>query len=232
MPAIVSREEWLAARQALLEKEKAFTRQRDELSAARRELPLVRIETDYAFDSEDGEKSLVDLFDGRKQLFVYHFMFGIDWEEGCPSCSFWTDNFDGIGAHLAARETAFCCVSNAPLETLLAYRERMGWSFPWVSARDSAFSKDFGVTFPDRTDPAGRGYNYTGEVWGEEMPGLSTFLRLEDGGVAHAYSAYSRGLDIINGAYNMLDLTPLGRHEEGLEWPMAWVRRHDRYETA
>jgi predicted dithiol-disulfide oxidoreductase (DUF899 family) len=229
MPALVTRDEWIEARRALLDREKAFTRERDRLSAARRELPLVRVDTDYRFDAEQGEIGFADLFAGKRQLVVYHFMFGPDWEEGCPSCSFWADNFDGIDIHLAARDTAFCCVSNAPLDRLLAYRDRMGWSFRWVSARDSTFSKDFAVTFPGKSDPAGRGYNYIGKVFGEEMPGVSTFIRLDDGGIGHAYSAFARGLDIINGAYNILDLTPLGRQEDGLDFTMAWLRRNDCY---
>lgn len=229
MPRIVSREEWLDARRALLEREKAFTRERDRLSAERRAMPVVRVEKDYRFDGEEGEVGLSDLFRGHPQLAVYHFMFGPDWQEGCPSCSFWADNFDGIDMHLAARDTAFVAVSNAPLDRLLAYRKRLRWSFRWVSAHDLQFSTDFGVTFPEKQDLTGLGYNYSGKVMGEEMPGFSAFLRLDDGGIAHAYSAFGRGIDIINGTYNILDMTPLGRHEEELEYPMAWVRRNDRY---
>ncbi|TCD16407.1 DUF899 domain-containing protein [Oricola cellulosilytica] len=230
MENLVSREEWIEARKSLLAREKAFTRDRDALSRARREMPMVRVDDAYAFDTETGETSLAGLFGGRRQLVVYHFMFGPDWEEGCPSCSFWADNFDGIDVHLSARDTAFCAVSNAPLEKLIEYRQRMGWSFRWVSSRDGSFSRDFAVTFPGKSDPTGRGYNYSGKVFGEEMPGLSAFLRLKDGGIGHAYSTYARGLDIINGAYNILDLTPLGRQEEGQEYTMAWLRRRDRYD--
>ena len=225
----VDRASWMEARRALLAEEKAFSKARDRLSAVRRSLPLVRIDKPYTFETENGPKALVDLFEGRDQLVVYHFMFGPDWDEGCPSCSFWADSFNGTDVHLAARGTTFLCVSNAPLDRLLAYRRRMGWSFRWVSAVDAAFSEDFGVTFKDgKPGPAG-GYNYTDRVPSEEMPGLSVFLRLNDGSVAHSYSTYGRGLDLINSAYNLLDLTPSGRGEEGLPNPQAWVRRRDQY---
>jgi predicted dithiol-disulfide oxidoreductase (DUF899 family) len=229
MPDIVSREQWIEARRALLRKEKAFTRERDRLSAERRALPMVLVDKEYRFRTQSGDESLAGLFGPHGQLVVYHFMFGADWPEGCPSCSFWADNFDGIDVHLAARDTAFAAVSIAPLEKLFAYRDRMGWSFEWVSSSGSDFNIDFGVTFPGKSDPNGFGYNYSGKVAGEEMPGLSVFAKLDDGGVAHAYSTYSRGLDIVNGAYNILDLTPKGRDEGGLDFTMAWLRRHDRY---
>ncbi len=226
-PRIVSREAWLAERRALLAEEKAFTQARDALSARRRELPMVRIEKPYRFAGEAGEVTLTGLFGQHRQLIVYHFMFGPDWQEGCPSCSFWADNFAGIGIHLAHRDTALVAVSKAPLEKLLAYRKRMGWSFPWVSAGNSGFNEDFGVSF------AGEGgeYNYAPRSGTHsELPGISVFLR-EGDAVFHTYSAYSRGLDMLNGAYHFLDLTPLGRQEEGLPWSMAWLRRHDSYET-
>ncbi len=185
---ITDRESWRRARTALLAEEKAFTAARDRLSAARRALPLVRVDTPYTFDTEAGPQSLADLFAGRGQLIVYHFMFAPDWQEGCPSCSFWADSFNGVDVHLAARDTAFVCVSNAPLARLLAYRDRMGWSFQWVSARDSVFSVDFGVTFPDAAPGPHGGYNYTDQARMEELPGVSVFTRLRDGGVAHSYS--------------------------------------------
>ena len=231
-PNIVNRADWLLERRKLLDMEKAFTRDRDRIAQARRDLPMVRIERQYTFDTQDGPSDLAGLFDGKRQLVIYHFMFGSDWKEGCPSCSFWADGFDGIDIHLAARDTAFLCVSNAPLATLLAYRQRMGWNFRWVSAGGTGFSRDFGVTFEPGKAPSAEGYNYTGEQPSGEMPGISVFYRLKDGGIAHAYSTYARGLDIVNPAYNLLDMTPVGRDEDGLPWPMAWVRRHDSYDSA
>lgn len=224
---VVSRTDWLAARTALLAEEKAFTAARDALSAKRRALPLVAVEKPYRFATEQGEASLADLFAGRSQLIVYHFMYGLDYTEGCPSCSFWADNFDGVQAHLAARDTTLVCISKAPLDQLLAYRARMGWHFPWASAGASGFNEDFGVSFTQgETDGS---YNYAPRTSkNAEYPGLSTFLR--DGTrVLHSYSTYARGLDMVNGAYHLLDLTPLGRQEQGLPFPMSWVRRHDRY---
>ncbi len=223
---IVSRDAWLAERRKLLAEEKALTEARDALSAKRRALPAVKVEKPYRFDSEHGKLSLAELFGSCRQLLVYHFMFAPDWEEGCPSCSFWADNFDGIGVHLAARDTALVTVSKAPLAKLLAYRERMGWSFPWVSSGGSDFNEDFGVTVTEGAD-----YNYrpfTGKPG--EYHGISAFLKDGDQ-VLHTYSTYARGLDMVNGAYQFLDLTALGRQEEGLSWTMAWLKRHDRYET-
>jgi predicted dithiol-disulfide oxidoreductase (DUF899 family) len=228
-PKIVSRQEWLKARKAFLAKEKAFTKERDRLTAARRALPLVEITKDYRFQTASGDQGLADLFGPHIQLIIQHFMFGPDWEEGCPSCSFWADNFNGIDAHLAARDTAFAAVSNASLEKLLAYRNRLGWTFNWASAAGSTFSADFGVSFHDGDGPDGQGYNYTGKVFGEEMPGVSVFLRLPDGTLCHSYSTYARGLDMLNAAYHLLDLTPKGRDEDNLDFTMAWIRRRDRY---
>ncbi|MFK8033146.1 MAG: DUF899 domain-containing protein, partial [Hyphomicrobiales bacterium] len=211
----VSREKWLAARKSLLAREKAFNKKRDELSAMRRDMPFVQIEDEYVFQTEDGEQTLLELFGSHKQLIIYHFMYGPDWEEGCPSCSLWADNFDGIDVHLAARNTAFACVSNASLAKLLTYRKRLGWSFKWVSAETSSFSADFGVSFHQGDESKlGAGYNYSGKVFGKEMPGISVFTRGEDNTILHSYSTYSRGLDMLNGMYHFLDLTPLGRDEE------------------
>lgn len=224
---IVDRAEWLAERQSLLAEEKAHMRAGDALAEKRRALPWVRLDRDYRFDTVHGRESLADLFDGKAQLAVYHFMLGVDWEQGCKSCSFWADNLSGVDVHLAARDTRFLCTSNAPLKRLLAYRDRMGWRFEWVSAVDSDFSRDFRVTFPDRQmGPAG-GYNYTDAVPNDEMPGISIFARLEDGGVAHTYSTYGRGIEVVNGAYHLLDLTPKGRDEDGRG--MSWLRRRDEY---
>ncbi|WP_153768295.1 DUF899 domain-containing protein [Labrenzia sp. CE80] len=226
-----SREDWLTARLSLLKEEKALTRERDRLAAVRRNLPLVLVDTRYVFDTLEGAKDLPELFAGRSQLVVYHFMFGKTWEEGCPSCSFWADNYERLNVHLAARDTTLVTVSSAPLEKLTTYRERMGWTFEWVSTAGSSFGIDFGVTFPGKESPTELGYNFTGRVFGEEMPGVSTFLKLDDGRIAHSYSTYGRGLDILNMAYNLLDLTPMGRQEENLPHPMAWVRRRDQYEA-
>lgn len=224
---IVDRAQWLSERRALLAEEKAHMRAGDALVEKRRALPWVRVEGEYLFDTVRGRETLADLFAGKGQLAIYHFMFGEDWEQGCKSCSFWADTFDGIDVHLAARDTRFLCTSNAPLDRLLAYRARMGWRFDWASAVDGAFSEDFGVTFPEmRPGPAG-GYNYTDAVSNDEMPGISVFARLEDGGIAHAYSTYGRGVEAINGAYHLLDLTPKGRDEGGEG--MHWLRRRDEY---
>jgi predicted dithiol-disulfide oxidoreductase (DUF899 family) len=224
-PTVATREEWLRARLDLLQAEKELTRLRDELSRQRRALPWVRIDKDYRFDTVDGPRSLPELFDGRSQLLLYHFMFGPEWPEGCPSCSFWADNFDGIGVHLAHRDVTFLAASRAPLDRLLAYRSRMGWSFPWVSSSGSDFNLDFGVS----DSPI---YNYApSDSAQEELPWLSAFAQ-RDGEVFHTYSCYARGLDAFNGAYQLLDLTPKGRDEGGLEWPMAWLHRHDAYPEA
>ena len=225
-PTIGTREEWLRARLELLQAEKDLTQRREELSRQRRALPWVRIEKDYSFDTEEGHRSLPELFDGRSQLLIYHFMFGRDWSEGCPSCSFWADNFNGIGIHLAHRDTTLMAVSRAPLDKLLAYRERMGWTFPWASSLGSDFNIDLGVSDVST-------YNFVPVDGGheedqEERPGLSAFA-MRDGEVFHTYSCYSRGIDAFNGAYQLLDLTAKGRDEAGLPHPMAWVHRHDAY---
>lgn len=225
-----TRGDWLAARRELLAAEKDLTRRRDELAARRRALPWVPVDEPYAFDGPDGTVSLRDLFDGRSQLLVYHFMFGPGWDEGCPSCSFWADTFDGVGVHLAHRDVTFVCVSRAGYPELAAYRERMGWTFPWFSSAPSDFNVDFGVSFTPGQQAGGATYNFAHQDQvPEEAPGISAFA-LEDGRVFHTYSAYSRGLDPLNAAYQLLDLTPKGRDEGGLEWPMAWLRRHDAYD--
>jgi predicted dithiol-disulfide oxidoreductase (DUF899 family) len=231
--AIVSGEAWLAARKALLEQEKTFTRARDKLSAARRALPWVEVEQDYRFDTVRGIESLADLFDGCSQLIVYHFMFGPDWQEGCPSCSFWADNYQGTLPHLRARDINLVTVSRAPLENLQSYRERMGWTFDWVSSAPCRFNFDFAVSFePGDDSPSAPNYNFATQSFdGAEAPGLSVFVRDEKGEVYHTYSCYSRGLDMLNGAYHHIDLVPKGRDEQEMPWPMAWVKRHDRYTT-
>ena len=229
---IVSREEWIEARKALLAKEKEFTRQRDRLSAERRTLPWVKIDKEYVFDGPDGKQTLAELFEGRSQLMIYHFMFGPDWEEGCPSCSFWADNYDGIDIHLAHRDITFIAVSRAPLETLEAYRQRLGWSFKWVSSLENDFNFDFNVSFtPEQIESGEVEYNYRKTTFpSPEAPGLSVFYKNDDGEVFHTYSTFGRGLDILNSAYHHMDMAPKGRDEDALEWPMAWVRRNDQYD--
>jgi predicted dithiol-disulfide oxidoreductase (DUF899 family) len=227
---VVSHEEWLKAGLDLLAAEKEFTRQRDALTRRRMAMPWERVEKSYQFEGPNGALSLADLFDRHSQLIVYHFMLGPDWEEGCKSCSFWADNFDGIPIHLNHRDVTFTAVSRAPLVKIDAYKKRMGWSFPWVSSYGSDFNYDFDVSFTKEQLAAGKvDYNY-GLVEGyEELPGLSVFYKNERGEVFHTYSCYARGIDMINGAYQLLDLVPRGRDEDGFEFSMEWVRRHDQY---
>lgn len=227
---IVSREEWTVARKALLAKEKAFTREREALAAERRKLPRVKIEKEYAFVDAQGAHTLRDLFDGKTQLIVYHFMLEPGWREGCPGCSYVSDHFDGAVAHLAARDTAFVVVSGAKLDAIEAFKRRMGWRFRWVSSFGSDFNYDFRASFrPEDIGNDAVSVNFAGPPKDVvPVPGLSTFI-LEDGQVLHAYSTFKRGLDPLLNTYNLLDLTPLGRHEEGLKYPMAWVKHHDTY---
>jgi predicted dithiol-disulfide oxidoreductase (DUF899 family) len=230
---VVSKDEWLAARKAHLAKEKALTKARDQLSADRRALPWVKVEKNYVFDTPSGKKMLGELFDGRSQLIVYHFMLGPDWAEGCPSCSYLADHFDGAAIHLVQRDVTFIAVSRAPLAKIEAYKKRMGWCFPWVSSYGSDFNFDFQVSFKPEEANGEAYYNYEmGEFQSDEMPGVSVFFKDPSGTVFHTYSAYARGLDILVGTYNFLDLVPKGRDEDELPWSMAWVRRHDEYEDA
>jgi predicted dithiol-disulfide oxidoreductase (DUF899 family) len=228
---VVSQGEWLEARKALLAKEKEFSTARDALSAARRALPWVKVEKNYVFDGPAGKETLADLFGGKSQLLIYHFMLGPGWVQGCPSCSFLADHFDGAAIHLAQRDVAFIVVSRAPLAEIDAYKKRMGWRFKWVSSYGSDFNFDFRVSFTPEEKASGEvEYNYArGAFPSEEAPGLSAFSK-DGGAVFHTYSTYGRGLDIIIGTYNMLDLAPKGRDEDALPWSMAWVRRHDEYE--
>jgi predicted dithiol-disulfide oxidoreductase (DUF899 family) len=228
---VVSRDEWIAARKAHLVKEKAFTKARDELSAERRALPWVKIEKSYLFDTPEGKKTLGDLFDGRSQLIVYHFMLGPNWGEGCPSCSYLADHFDGAALHLAHRDVTLTAVSRAPLPEIEAYKKRMGWGFTWVSSYDNDFNYDFHVSFRPEEADGEVYYNFEmGDFESDEMPGVSVFIKDASGAIFHTYSAYARGLDMLAGAYNFLDLVPKGRDESELPWTMAWVRRHDEYE--
>ena len=228
---IVSQDEWVAARKAHLTREKAFNRLRDQLSEERRNLPWVRVDKTYAFDTEDGKQRLPQLFAGRSQLIVYHFMYDIGWDAGCKSCSFWADNFDGIIVHLNHRDVTMVVVSRAPLETLSAYRKRMGWHFKWVSSAGSDFNRDFHVSHTPEEIAAKQGYyNYTMQKpYSSEAPGISVFSRDPDDTVFHTYSTYARGLDMLNGAYHLLDLVPRGRDEANLPFHSNWLRRHDEY---
>jgi len=228
---VVSREEWLKARRAFLAKEKEFTRQRDELSRQRRELPWVKVEKDYVFDGPNGKETLADLFEGRSQLIIYHFMFGPGWEQGCPSCSFLSDHIDGALAHLNARDVTLVVISRAPLSQIEAFKKRMGWRFKWVSSNGNDFNYDYHVSFTKDEMAKGKvDYNYTTQEFGsEEAPGASVFHKNAAGDVFHTYSSYARGLDMLVGAYNYLDLVAKGRDEDGLAFTMAWVRHHDRY---
>jgi predicted dithiol-disulfide oxidoreductase (DUF899 family) len=232
-PQAVSREEWIIARKSLLSREKEFTKERDAISAARRELPWVKIETPYVFQGPQGEVSLLDLFDGRRQLTVYHLMYAPDWDTPCKSCSFWADHFDGMLPHLAARDVTLVAISRAPLQKIEAMKERMGWKFPWYSSNTTSFNFDFGVSFTQEQLDSGKAiYNYEPLPFQTtEMPGVSTFIRDEAGNIFHTYSAFYRGIDALNLTYQYLDVTPLGRHEEGLPEPMDWVRLHDEYKN-
>jgi predicted dithiol-disulfide oxidoreductase (DUF899 family) len=228
-PTIVSRDEWTAARRRLLAKEKEFNRQRDALSAERRQLPMVELTKEYVFQGSEARRTLADLFEGKRQLLVYHFMFDPAWDEGCPSCSFVADNFSGALVHLAARDTSFAVVSRAPIAKIERFKKRMGWSFPWLSSFGTEFNHDFQVTL----DPRHTEYNYApvsaqASVYPREgeREGLSVFLR--DGHrLFHTYSTYQRGIDTFLNTYNFLDLTPLGRQEE--DGIMRWLRHHDKY---
>jgi len=229
---LVSREEWVRARMALLEKEKDFTRLGDELSRQRRELPWVKLEKPYSFEGPRGKETLSDAFDGRRQLVVYHFMFGPDWEAGCPHCSFWADNFNEIIVHLNQRDVTMVAVSRAPYAKLAAYEKRMGWSFKWLSSGGSDFNFDFGVSFsPEQMESKTAIYNYRdGNPGSSEREGVSVFYKNRKNDVFHTYSAYARGIDVLNTAYHYLDLAPKGR-DEG-DRGQYWVKRHDEYAGA
>ena len=229
---IVSHEEWLAARQEHLRREKEFTRLRDQLSRERRELPWERVEKNYVFEGPNGRETLSDLFAGKSQLIVYHFMFGPDWGEGCKSCSFWADNFNGIDVHLKHRDATLIAVSRVPFDKLNDYKKRMGWSFKWVSSFGSDFNRDYRVSFMPEDKKEGKvEYNYTMQTFpSDEAPGISVFYKDAAENIFHTYSSYGRGLDMLNGAYHYLDLVPKGRDEDGLSYSMAWLRHRDKYE--
>ena len=228
---IISHDEWIAARKALLVKEKEYTRLGDELARLRRELPFERVDKEYIFDGPSGKVSLSELFAGRSQLAIYHFMFGVDWDVGCPHCSFWADNFNGIDIHLAHRDVTFVAISHAPLDKLEAFKRRMGWTFKWVSAGENGFNYDSYVSFRPEEMAQGEifhNYDVTTRVMPEHA-GMSAFYKDGDGSIYHTYSAYARGLDALNGAYHWLDRMPKGRDEDGLSFKQSWVRHHDRY---
>lgn len=230
---VVSLTEWNQAHKAFLAKEKELTRQRDELSRQRRGLPWVKVEADYLFDGPTGKQTLADLFDGRSQLVVYHFMFGPEWEAGCPSCSMYADQMDPTLIHLNQRDVTLVAVSRAPLGKIEAFKKRMGWRFPWVSSFANDFNRDYHVSFTREEVASGKPvYNFgTTDFPAEEAPGLSIFSKDGNGDVFHSYSAYARGLDGHLGVYHYLDMVPKGRDEGSLAFPMAWVRHHDRYEN-
>lgn len=230
--AVVAHNAWIAARTQLLAKEKEFTRLRDQLSQQRRDLPWERVEKEYVFEGPTGTINLPALFAGQSQLIVYHFMFGPTDEEGCPHCSFWADNFDGIGVHLKQRDASFVAISRAPFAKLAAFQQRMGWRFPWLSSGATAFNYDYHVSFtPDELARGDAYYNYRrGDPGIADHAGVSVFYQDQGGAVFHTHSAYARGIDMVNGAYHFLDLVPKGRDEAGHNDPQFWVRHHDRYD--
>ncbi len=237
-PKVVSRDEWLGARKALLAKEKELTRYRDTVNAERRRLPMVKLEKEYVFDAPEGQRTLAKLFEGRRQLLVQHFMFGPGWEQGCPSCSFMADHTDGMNVHLAHRDVTVVAVSRAPLAEIEKFKKRMGWQFKWVSSFGSDFNHDFHVSFTPEEQAKGQVYyNYGMQPFeSEELPGISVFYKDDAGNVFHTYSTYRRGVEVMMGTYNLLDLAPKGRQEDWEEPPgrsdgplMHWVRHHDKY---
>jgi predicted dithiol-disulfide oxidoreductase (DUF899 family) len=227
----VDRETWLTARKRLLQEEKEFTRLRDQISEHRRNLPWVKVDQNYVFDGVQGPVTLAELFAGRGQLIVYHFMFAPDWSQGCKSCSLLADHYDPAVIHLQQRDTSFVTVSRAPIETLMAFRDRMGWTFRWVSSGKNNFNRDYGVYFTAEERESGLAiYNYDRPAFPvDDLPGLSVFSRDSSGSIYHTYSTYARGLDIFLNVYNYLDVTPQGRDEADIPG-MSWVRHHDRYE--
>lgn len=228
---IVSEKEWINARKQLLLKEKKFTRLRDQLSKQRRDLPWKAVDKEYIFKGPNGKQSLPELFDGKSQLIVYHFMFDSSWDAGCPHCSFWADNFNGIITHLSHHDVTMIAVSRAPYSKLAAYKKRMGWDFKWVSSSDTDFNFDYHVSFkPEEVTKKKAFYNFTiQDPWVSEREGVSVFYKDPTGKVFHTYSTYARGIDLVNTAYNYFDLTPKGRDESlGNQF---WVRRHDEYDS-
>jgi predicted dithiol-disulfide oxidoreductase (DUF899 family) len=229
---VVSPGEWLTARKKLLAKEKKFSKLRDELALERRKLPWVRIEKNYVFEGPSGRVSLADLFCGKSQLIIYHFMFGPGWKDGCPHCSFWADHYDSVNLHIGQRDTSFAVISRAPLKEIEPFKKRMGWRFKWVSSSQSDFNFDFNVSFtPAQVKSGVLPYNYgTIKMKIDEREGVSAFYRDKDGAIYHTYSSYARGIDLMNTTYNFLDLTAKGRDEKPGE-AQDWVRYHDKYKS-
>ncbi len=228
---VVTENEWIESRKALLKKEKEFTILRDQLSQQQRNLPWVAVNKEYIFEGQEGKQTLSELFDGRSQLIVYHFMFDPTWEAGCPSCSFWADNFDRIIVHLNQRDVSMIAVSRAPYSKLAVYRKRMGWDFKWLSSLDTDFNFDYHVSFtPEESSKKEAFYNFsTQDPYSPEREGISVFYKDPVGHVFHTYSAYARGIDMLNVAYSYLDLVPKGRDEANHDFAQFWVRRHDEY---
>jgi predicted dithiol-disulfide oxidoreductase (DUF899 family) len=229
---VVSHKAWIEARRKFLAKEKKFTRLRDELAWQRRALPWEKVDKQYVFEGPGGRETLAELFDGRTQLIVYHFMFAPEWNEGCKHCSFWADNFNGPGIHLKHRDVSFVAISRAPLAKLEAFRKRMGWSFKWVSSGQNDFNYDYQASFtPQEIESGAAFYNYSkSDVGVSDREGVSVFYKDQSGAVFHTYSSYARGIDMLNTAYHYLDLAPKGRDEDALEFTQSWVRYHDKYE--
>jgi predicted dithiol-disulfide oxidoreductase (DUF899 family) len=232
--SVVSREQWIAARKQLLAREKELTRLKDAIARERQALPWVRIDKRYVFDTPEGARTLAELFDGRRQLIVQHFMLAPGWEQGCKSCSYMADHSDGMTVHLEHRDVTLVAISRAPLNEIDRFRRRMGWQFKWVSSHGSDFNYDFAVSFtPEERAKGELNYNYgTWREASEELPGVSVFYKDDAGDVFHTYSTYARGVEVMMGTYNMLDLTPKGRDEDALTFTMEWVRHHDRYDPA
>ena len=230
---IASREEWLEARKALMAREKEFTRSRDRLNEERRALPWVRVDKNYVFEGVAGPVALGDLFDGRSQLVVKHFMFGPEWEEGCPGCSLLCDQVDGARQHFEHNDVSFVAISRAPIAKLEAYRKRMGWTFRWVSSASSDFNFDYHISFPNGTRKRGVFYNFEErpDPGTDELTGVSVFYKYDDGAIYHTYSTYGRGGEVFLPVYGWLDIVPKGRNETKKGNLMDWVKRHDRYEN-
>lgn len=231
---VVSRDRWVSERKGLLAREKELTQLRDQIARERRALPWERVEKDYVFDTAEGPQTLSGLFGGRRQLLVQHFMLGPDWEQGCQSCSYMADHTDGMNVHLAHRDITLVAISRAPLATIERFRQRMGWQFRWVSSNETDFNYDFGVSFTPEEQAKGEvNYNYNIQPFPhDEAPGISVFYKDDAGEVFHTYSTYGRGVEVMMGAYNLMDLTPKGRDERDVPNKMEWVRHHDRYEPA
>lgn len=230
---VVSGKEWIAARKTLLVKEKKFNRLRDELNQQRRDLPWQKVDKEYVFDGPNGKETLAELFDDKSQLLIYHFMFGPDWKEGCPHCSFWADHYDSVNIHLGQRDTTFAVVSRAPLKKIQPFKKRMGWRFKWVSSNETDFNFDFNVSFtPEQIKSGTLPYNYgKRKMKIDELHGVSAFYKDKKGDIYHTYSSYARGIDLLNTTYNFLDLTAKGR-DENPDSTQDWVRYHDKYKSA